>query len=313
MADGIISGQDNGAGQAKTLAPQTQASRGVTATIISRILKPFEGEYVISASEAKEKISSPNVIFIDGRGMAQDAETIKGAVVSSWQDWSVKMNGTSPTGAPGWWKIMDAAQLNTTLGNLGLSKDKEIILLGETKTGWGDDARLMWELRAAGYENVKIVDGGYRMLTAVGAPTQKGTSKLTKTDAKVTSIEETHLMNTYRLKADYAKYKVIDTRTDAEYEGQKLYNEKNGGHLPGAVHLRYTDLFFDDGTLRPVKELTKWFESAGLTKDDKVVTYCTAGIRSSYMQVIMEMCGFEHTFNYDESFWGWTETDGVVE
>ena len=182
VAEGIISGQDNGDGQEKTLAPQTQASRGVTATIISRILIPFEGEYVISAGEAKEKIGSANVIFIDGRGVARDAETIKGAVISSWQDWSVKMNGSSQTGAPGWWKIMDEKKLDTTLSNLGLSKDKEIILLGETMNGWGDDARLMWELRVAGYENVKIVDGGYSMLKAAGAPSQKGTSSLPKAD-----------------------------------------------------------------------------------------------------------------------------------
>ncbi len=35
------------------------------------------------------------------------------------------------------------------------------------------------------------------------------------------------------------------------------------------------------------------FEDAGITKDDKVVTYCTAGIRSGYMQLILEMCGFK--------------------
>ena len=120
-------------------------------------------------------------------------------------------------------------------------------------------------------------------------------------------------MTTDILKANYDSYKIVDVRADEEYNGECLYNEKAGGHLPGAVHLRYTDLFYADGTLRPVNELTKWFESAGLDKEDEIVSYCTAGIRSSYMQVVMEMCGFENSINYDESFWGWTENEGLLE
>lgn len=53
------------------------------------------------------------------------------------------------------------------------------------------------------------------------------------------------------------------------------------------------------------------FEDAGITKDDKVVTYCTAGIRSGYMQLILEMCGFKNTQNYDESYYRWCAVEDV--
>ena len=59
------------------------------------------------------------------------------------------------------------------------------------------------------------------------------------------------------------------------------------------------------------EELTKMFEDAGLSKDDEIVTYCTGGIRSAYTQLVMEMCGFEHTYNYDQSFWRWTVVGDV--
>ena len=55
----------------------------------------------------------------------------------------------------------------------------------------------------------------------------------------------------------------------------------------------------------------KKFEDAGITKDDKVVTYCTAGIRSGYMQLILEMCGFKNTQNYDESYYRWCAVEDV--
>lgn len=314
VAEGVISGKENAATGQKYLDPQASANRAEIATIISRTLVPFEGDYVIDAAEAKSKIGEEDVIFVDGRGVEKSAETIKGAVISDWKDWSVNLNpDNSSTGVPGWWQMQSVEKMNETFSNLGLSKDKEIILLGETVNGWGDDARLMWQLRVAGYENVKIVDGGYSALIAAGAPTQKGTSTLAKVDAEVTSKNLKHVVTTDILKANYDSYKIVDVRADEEYNGECLYNEKAGGHLPGAVHLRYTDLFYADGTLRPVNELTKWFESAGLDKEDEIVSYCTAGIRSSYMQVVMEMCGFENSINYDESFWGWTENEGLLE
>lgn len=313
VAEGVISGKVDAVTGEKYLDPQASASRAEIATIISRILVPFEGDYVIDAATAKSKIGDPDVIFVDS-GNDPNKETIKGAVVTGWQAWSDNLNpNNSTTGVPGWWQMKSVEDMNETFSDLGLSKDKEIILLGETKNGWGDDARLMWQLRVAGYTDVKIVDGGYSALVAAGAETQKGTSTLEKVDANVTAKDLQHVVTTDELKADYDAYKIIDVRADEEYYGGHLYNEKAGGCLPGAIHLRYTDLFYADGTLRPVNELTKWFESAGLTKEDKIASYCTAGIRSSYMQVVLEMCGFENTYNYDESFWGWTETDGALE
>ena len=63
--------------------------------------------------------------------------------------------------------------------------------------------------------------------------------------------------------------------------------------------------------LKSNEALTKMFEDAGLSKDDEIVTYCTGGIRSAYTQLVMEMCGFEHTYNYDQSFWRWAVVGDV--
>ena len=87
--------------------------------------------------------------------------------------------------------------------------------------------------------------------------------------------------------------------------------DRAGGHLPGAIHIRFTDLFNDDNVLKSNEEITAMFEEAGLSKDDKIVTYCTAGIRSAYMQMVLEMCGFENSLNYDESYYRWCAVQDV--
>ena len=43
--------------------------------------------------------------------------------------------------------------------------NKEIIIFSNAQDGWGDDGRILWTLLAAGYENVKMVNGGYEYLS----------------------------------------------------------------------------------------------------------------------------------------------------
>ena len=263
----------------------------------------FQGEWVVDAAYATSKIGSEDVLFVDGRGEGLAVlGTIKGAIATVWQDWSIT---EGQQGDEKWGCIQEPEALSQTLGKLGITKDKEIILLGETLGGWGDDARLLWELLAAGYTNVKMVDGGYSAMKAYGADTQMMASKPEPAEVTIDEIDYSHVMTTEELQANYDKYKIVDVRTDEEYNGEILHNEAKGGHLPGAIHIRYTDMFKEDGTLKSNADLIKMFEDAGLTKEDEIVTYCTGGIRSSYTQLVLEMCGFEKSYNYDQSFWRW--------
>ena len=57
--------------------------------------------------------------------------------------------------------------------------------------------------------------------------------------------------------------------------------------------------------LKVRQEIKTIFEEVGLKTGDKVVTYCTGGISSAYMQLVLEMVGYEDSLNYDESFYRW--------
>lgn len=262
----------------------------------------FSGKYVVDADYVKENLD--HIILVDARGEeAANKKTIKGAIPIMWQYLATCEDGVA--GDPNWGCILDVERLSERLSEKGIAQDKEIVLFAAAQEGWGDDGRIAWELIAAGYENVKMVDGGYQALVDAGIETQKGGATPKKADVKVEAIDETHLINTDELKANYDDYKVIDVRADEEWEGKTLYGEANGGHLPGAIHIRFTDLFNEDGTLKSNDDIVKMFEEEGISKDDQIVTYCTAGIRSAYMQLVLEMCGFENTKNYDESFYRW--------
>ncbi|MGO5053027.1 sulfurtransferase [Lachnospiraceae bacterium LCP25S3_G4] len=270
--------------------------------------EPFTGEYIVNADYVKDNLN--DIILVDARGEeAASKGTIKGAIALAWQYLATCEDGKS--GDENWGCILDTKRLSERLGEMGLSKDKEIVFFGASQDGWGDDGRIAWELLAAGYDKVKMVDGGFSALEKAGIETQKGAVKPEAVEVTVDSIDETRVINTKELKENYDTYKIVDVRADEEYDGQTLYGEAKGGHLPKSIHIRFTDLFKKDGTLKSNEDITTMFEDAGLKKEDQIVTYCTAGIRSGYMQLIMEMCGFENVKNYDESYYRWCAVEEV--
>lgn len=269
----------------------------------------FEGEYIVEADYVKNNLDK--ITLIDARGDEEAAkETIKGAIPLMWQ-----YLATCEDGAPGdenWGCILDVERLGDRLGEKGIAQDKQVVLFAAAQKGWGEDGRIAWELLAAGYKDVKIVNGGIDALKAAGMETAKGSAEFNAVEVDVKSIDQTHNINTEDLKANYDTYKVVDVRADEEYEGKTLYGEAKGGHLPEAIHIRFIDLFQDNGKLKSNQEILAMFEEAGLSKDDSIVTYCTAGIRSAYMELILEMCGYQNVKNYDESYYRWCAVEDVT-
>ena len=118
--------------------------------------EPFEGKYVVTADYVKENLD--DIIIVDARGEDEAKKgTVKGAVATTWQYLATCEDGEA--GDANWGCILDTKRLSERLGELGLAKDKEIVLFSNAEKGWGEDGRIAWELIAAGYEDVKIVDG----------------------------------------------------------------------------------------------------------------------------------------------------------
>lgn len=278
----------------------------------SESMEPFEGEYVVTAEYVKEHMYDEDVLIVDCRGASSAKKgTPEGAVVTEWKELCTCDESYGEAGDEEWGKIPEASDLEERLSALGITKDKEIITVGETTDGWGEDARILWELVAAGYENVKIVDGGYDALKDADVPMQKGGSEPEEASVTIETIDMTHVMETEELAENYDEYVVLDVRTEKEYNGATKYGEAKGGHLPGAIFFPYTELFKRDGSLKSNEEIITMLDEAGVSKEDKIVTYCTGGIRSAYVQIVLEMCGYENTWNYDQSYWRWCVVNDV--
>ena len=64
-------------------------------------------------------------------------------------------------------------------------------------------------------------------------------------------------------------------------------------------------MFNDDHTIKSASELKQMLRATGLKTEDEIVTYCTAGMRSAHMALMMRLAGFGKVRNYDASFYEW--------
>lgn len=267
----------------------------------------FSGDYIITAEEMKEYIGDTNTIIIDARG-SKDPH-VESAISLEWG----QLANTSDVqpGEEGWGHIYEPEEINPILSELGLDPSKNIILYSNTNEGWGEDVRILWQLDAYGYENLKMVDGGINAIKDAEIELTRDSVSLEPVEVSIEEIDDSAIINTDELVESYDDHVIIDARNKEEYEGATLYGEAQGGHLPGAINIQYIDLFNEDGYLKSNEEIDQMFIDAGIEKDDSIVVYCTGGIRSAYMQVIMEMLGYENAMNYQGSYYNWSASQDV--
>jgi thiosulfate/3-mercaptopyruvate sulfurtransferase len=102
---------------------------------------------------------------------------------------------------------------------------------------------------------------------------------------------------------------IVDTRSLSEYGGLTPHGSPRGGHVPRAVHLAWTDLFDERDRLLPRSMLRARLAALGIGEDTPVIAYCTGGVRSGFLYMVMRWAGYEAVRNYDGSFWEWSRRD----
>ena len=201
----------------------------------------------------------------------------------------------------------DQALLQSRLRDAGVNNGP-ILVVGDTITGWGEDGRIAWMLRALGHKDVKLVDGGYAAL-AKALPTAKGPGeKAPAGDFTIAadsrwSISRDDVRDIVDRKAPV---QLVDTREEREFLGATPYGESRGGHVPGAVHLHYSGLLNSHGYLMPRAFLLAELEKLGLDPKKPTVAYCTGGVRSGWFVAILADLGFSDVKNYAGSMWEWS-------
>lgn len=260
-------------------------------------------DYFTSLSWLEENIDkNDKLLIIDARAEKEyKAGHIPGAINVAWQSLA-KVEGKA--GEKDWGTLQDKEALSDNLSKLGIKKESQVVVYAN-KDGWGDDGRIVWCLQRAGID-ARMLNGGFDLWSSEKKEVTKDEPKeIAKSDLKLDSIKPDLNISTDDLKKEYKELKIIDVRGEDEYKGATNFGEARGGHLPDAINIPFAKLYNEDGTIKSNEEIDKVMKEAGVEKSDNIVTYCTAGIRSAHMALVLKNAGYENVRNYDASYYEW--------
>ena len=207
--------------------------------------------------------------------------------------------------------IMQPEQFAQAMADLGIGDDSQVVTYDQ---GGNTAARLWWCLNYYGFTNVRVLNGGINQWLADGRPLTQATASPKQTSAFTPKPVNEAMYAT----AEYIMSKleqpgvvVLDVRSDGEWNGTNTRGNKRQGHMPGAVHLEWTNNL-EDGALKRWKsanELKSMFEAAGVTPDKEVITVCQGGIRAAQAAFTLSLIGYDNVRDYDGSFGDWGNRD----
>ena len=266
----------------------------------------FDFKKLVDADYLLKTRDNENVVVIDARGgmLEEGSLMYDKATVVDWTDISL----LGEFGGEELGKLLSKDNYQEIFNILGIKEDTEVLVYGFTmpNQGFGDEARVVYTFNYVGFDNVKIIDGGFDKVEQLGLNKNYNpendrinVSSVVREEAQdnkraIFTDELLSLVNS-------ADVQIIDTRLEAEYNGRVIYGENKAGHIPGSISVPFNSLVDEDGFIKSREALEEYFVSKGLDKNKLQITYCTTGVRASYVAVILEELGCK-VRNYEPSF-----------
>lgn len=266
----------------------------------------FDFEKLVDAEYLLNNRTNKNIVVIDARGgmLEEGALMYDKAVVVDWTDISL----LDEFGGENLGKLLSKDNYEQIFSKLGINANSEVLVYGFTmpEQGFGDEARVVYTFNYVGFDKVKFIDGGFKQVEKLGfnknyEPTEDRLDVSDVVRSEATQNEKAIFTDELLSKLGSNDVQIIDTRLEVEFNGRVIYGENKAGHIPGAISLPFNSLVDEEGFVKSREELEKYVNEKGLDKDKLQITYCTTGVRASYVAVILEELGF-NVRNYEPSF-----------
>lgn len=205
---------------------------------------------------------------------------------------------------------------------IGVTNDTTVVLYGGNSNWFA--AYAYWYYRSYGHRDVRLLDGGRigwerdsrELTTDPPAIAPSSGYRVPGSDDSIRAlrgfIEHDVVGN--------ESFALVDVRSPDEYAGKVLApahlpaeQAQRPGHIPGAVNIPWAKAVDPEtGRFLTDEQLAALYESAGVTRDKKVVAYCRIGERSAHSWFVLhELLGYPDVRNYDGSWTEWGSLVGV--
>jgi thiosulfate/3-mercaptopyruvate sulfurtransferase len=272
--------------------------------LILLISSPIIGQEKLSAilapRELHDLISKENIVIVDLRGESDyKDEHIPGSINSNrklFENTELPYSGM----------MASKDKVEKILSGLGILPASQIIIYDESTSL--DAARLWFVLKTYGHQKVQLLDGGIQLWKMQNFVVTKDMGRVNPSSYKFPEQKGLEYYATREEVKSVLKNQnvvILDVRSEREF---------SAGHIPGAIHLEWTNNLEKENVFKSSEALKEQFEKLGVTPDKQIITYCRSGVRAAHTGFILkDLLGYENVKIFDGSWIEWSHFGEEVE
>jgi thiosulfate/3-mercaptopyruvate sulfurtransferase len=202
-----------------------------------------------------------------------------------------------------------AEQLAAAFGRHGLSNSNRAVLYSVGTPTWA--TRFWWMLRALGFDNAAVLDGGLDAWTADNLPLESGAAK-GYPPATFTAKPRAGLFtgrDAVQAAIGARDSVTINALGPQHHRGLEPSRYGRPGRIPGSVNVPAATLTDATKRLLPLADAEAKFAAQGVTKDKRVIAYCGGGISATVDLFLLHRLGYDNLTLYDGSMGEWARDD----
>lgn len=211
--------------------------------------------------------------------------------------------------------VFDADTFRDILDSIGIQKTDTIVFYDDYHGLFA--ARCWWVFHYYGFDQIKILDGGWHAWFEKKYPLSMIADEITPGTNFVPTVRGDRNIHIQDLISDVeaGRVKIWDTRRPEEYNGTEETSNRRCGHIPGAINLEWTTLLepeqYPTGPryLKSLKEMERILTEAGLHRTDTIITHCQASIRGAFGSLVLDMLQYPKHRLYDAAMAEWANHD----
>lgn len=261
--------------------------------------------FLIDTKTLEQNLGRDGLVVIDVRGKAayMFGGHIPGAVHATWHDFS------DPNAAAKGLLDPDLSRIEQKIRALGIDNDSDIVIYSNPFDNWGDEGRMFWMLQYLGLTQLRILDGGWvkwvaekRRFEHMNVTVKAGSFTAKPKPELIVLKDELKKL----VKRPHPETVIVDARSLEEYAGKEVQGIPRPGHIPSAISVPWNGFLNPDATVKDLEKLKAALEEKGVQEGREVICYCTGGVRSAWLYVVLKLVGHDKVRNYPGSWWEWS-------
>jgi|YelNatPaOPRAMG01_1025707.scaffolds.fasta_scaffold00186_50 thiosulfate/3-mercaptopyruvate sulfurtransferase len=193
----------------------------------------------------------------------------------------------------------------------GVSDGSRVILYSAGAMMWA--TRVWWMLRAFGFTNAAVLDGGWDKWKAENRPVCSRPCKY-PSGAFTARPQAGLFVDKERVRSAMGDPKTVTVNAlPAElHRGKGPSPYGRPGRIPGSVNVPFVELIDrKTRTLAPLSECAAKFEAAGVDKSKEIICYCGGGIAATLDVFVLHQLGYRNLRVYDASMSEWARDESL--